>query len=166
MRRTIPWLTLVALLAACENATDPLGGILNGGGGAITPAQATGNWSFTVKKTTTLPCSSAPLADGQVITAHLDVLSDGTLSTTTSTWRNPISGAVDPLSGAVGLADGITSLTFAAPDVSSTAGMELRGTLTSAGAFTGGRLTDPAPGFSQVFGTGGCEYTATGVRTG
>jgi hypothetical protein len=42
--------------------------------------------------------------------------------------------------------------------------MELQGTMSAAGSFTG-TLTDPAAGFSQVFGTGGCEYTASGIKT-
>jgi hypothetical protein len=28
-----------------------------------------------------------------------------------------------------------------------------------------GTLRDPEPGFTQVFGTGGCEYTVSGIRT-
>jgi hypothetical protein len=163
VKRGVLWLTTILLLAACESSANPLEGVF-GGGGPITPAQATGNWSFTVQRTTTLPCTTAPLADGQVITAHLDVLSDGTVATTSS-WVKPVSGAVEPLTGSVTLTTGSTDLTFAAPDVSSTAAMELRGTMTSAGTVTGGTLTDPAPGFTQVFGTGGCEYTATGTKT-
>jgi hypothetical protein len=41
--------------------------------------------------------------------------------------------------------------------------MELRGTMTSVGTFTG-TLTDPAPGFSPMFSVGGCEYTASGTK--
>ena len=163
MKRTALWLAITVLFAACENSADPLGGFL-GGGGAITAAQATGNWSFTLQRTTTLPCSTAPLANGRVITAHLDVLSAGTLSSSTSIWQNPISGATQPLSGSVRLSDGITDLFFAAPAVRGDAVMELRGTMTSVGAFTG-TLTDPAPGFTQVFGTGGCEYSVSGNKT-
>jgi len=43
--------------------------------------------------------------------------------------------------------------------------MELTGTMSSGGTFTGGTLRDPAPGFFQVFGTDGCQYTATGLKT-
>lgn len=162
MRRTVLWLTIIVLFAACENSAGPLGGIL-GGGNAITPAQATGNWSFTIQRTTTFPACTNPLANGQVITAHTDVLSDGTAGSASS-WRNPTSGAVQPLSGVVRLSDAFLDLFFAAPAVRVTAQMELRGTMTSAGAFTG-TLTDPEPGFSQVFGTGGCEYSVTGTKT-
>ena len=162
MRRTVLWLTIIVLVAACENSAGPLGGIL-GGGNAITPAQATGNWSFTLQRTTTFPACTNPLANGQVITAHTDVLSDGTTGSTSS-WLNPISGAVQPLSGVVRLSDAFSDLFFAAPAVRVTAQMELRGTMRSAGAFTG-TLTDPAPGFSQVFGTGGCEYSVSGNKT-
>jgi hypothetical protein len=145
---------------ACENSTDPFDGIIIGGGGAITQAQAAGNWSFTLQRTTTLPCTTAPLANGTVITTHLDVLSDGTLSSSSS-WVNPGSGAVQSLSGQVRLSDGITGLTLTA---SGTGAMELQGTMTAAGTFAG-TLTDPAAGFSQVFGSGGCEYTASGIKT-
>ncbi len=165
MRRIVLCLTLMVLVAACENSTDPFGGIITGGGGAVTPAQATGNWSFTVQRTTGLPCTSA-LASGQVITAHLDVLSTGVLSAA-SFWANPVTGASQqPLSGAVTLSNGLTDITFSTPSASGTAAMELTGTLSAGGALTGGVLTDPAPGFFQVFGTDGCRYSVTGVKTG
>jgi hypothetical protein len=153
---------MIASIAACENTTDPLDGIIVGGGGAITQAQAAGNWSFTLQQTTTLPCTTSPLANGTTISTHLDVLSDGTLGPSTSTWVNPTTGAIQSLSGQVQLSNGITGITFAA---SGSGAMELQGTMTAAGTFTG-RLTDPAAGFSQVFGTGGCEYTASGIKTG
>jgi hypothetical protein len=84
---------------------------------------------------------------------------------TTSSWQNPISGVVQSLTGAVALTSGLSDLFFAAPGVSFNAQMELRGTMTALGVFTG-TLTDPEPGFSQVFGTGGCEYNVAGVKTG
>jgi hypothetical protein len=152
----------MVLLAACENSTDPLGGFLGGGGG-ITQAQANGNWSFTVRRTTTFPACTNPLADGSVVTARLDVLTDGTLATTSS-WLNPISGTVQALSGSVDLTNGASILHFAAPSVSGTAQMEITGTMTASGGLTG-TLRDPEPGFSQVFGTGGCEYSAGGIKT-
>jgi hypothetical protein len=43
--------------------------------------------------------------------------------------------------------------------------MELIGTLRAAGTFTG-TVVDPAAGLTPVFSGNGCEYTATGVRTG
>jgi hypothetical protein len=153
-------LTVLVLFAACENSADPLGGII-GGGGAITPTRVTGNWSFTLQRTTTLPCTSAPLANGTLITSRIDVRSDGTLLSTSS-WVNPLSGAVLPMSGQVRLTDAFADLFLAA---SGNGQMELRGTMTSVGGFTG-TLTDPAPGFAQVFGTGGCEYTVAGTKTG
>jgi hypothetical protein len=151
-------LTTIALFAACETSTDPLGGFL-GGGGAITQAQANGDWSFTLTRTTTLPCSTPALASGAVISAHLDVLSDGTL-TTASTWRNPISSVVEPLSGKVDLTNGSAPLLFA---VSANAAMEFVSTMTSSGSATG-TLTDPAAGLSPVFASDGCEYTVRGVK--
>lgn len=160
MRRSVLLLAMLVSTTACENSTDPFDGIIIGGGGAITQAQAAGNWSFTLQRTTTLPCTTAPLANGTVITTHLDVLSDGTLSSSSS-WVNPGSGAVQSLSGQVRLSDGITGLTLTA---SGTGAMELQGTMTAAGTFAG-TLTDPAAGFSQVFGSGGCEYTASGIKT-
>lgn len=159
MRRLLLCLTLVAV-TACEGTTDPFGGIITGGGGAITPAQASGNWSFALQRTATFPCTSA-LANGQVIVAHVDVLSDGSLNTT-STWLNPISSAVEPLDGAVTLTNGVVGFTFS---ISTSTAMELTGTMSSAGTFTGGTLRDPAPGFFQVFGTDGCQYSVTGVKT-
>jgi hypothetical protein len=164
VKRAVLWLTMMVLFAACENSADPLGGILGGGGGTLTAAQATGSWLFTVQRTTTLPCTSA-LTNGQQITAQLFVLSDGTVGSTSS-WLNPISFAVDPVSGVVSLSDGATDLTLTGPAVSGTAGMELRGTMTSSGRFTGGTLSDPAGSqFSQAFGSDGCAYTVTGQKT-
>ncbi|HEV2017373.1 MAG TPA: hypothetical protein VGQ98_03595 [Gemmatimonadaceae bacterium] len=162
MKRVVLCLTATVLLAACENSTDPLGGFL-GGGGALTQTQATGNWSFTVQRTTTFPACTNPLANGSAITAHLDVAGDGTLATT-STWLNPISVVVQPLSGSVDLTNGASTLHFAAPAVSGTAQMEILGTMRASGGLTG-TLRDPEPGFSQVFGTGGCEYSLSGIKT-
>ena len=160
MKRLVLCLTTMVLFAACENSTDPLGGFL-GGGGALTQAQATGNWSLTVQQTTTFPACANPLANGSVITAHLDVGSDGVLAGTSS-WLNPISTVVLPLTGSVNLTNGATDLHFAGGVAG--AQMELLGTMTASGTLTG-TLRDPEPGFTQVFGTGGCEYTVSGIRT-
>jgi hypothetical protein len=46
----------------------------------------------------------------------------------------------------------------------STSGMELRGTISAAGTFTG-TLTDPAPGLTPLFSVSGCEYLTTGTKT-
>jgi hypothetical protein len=147
---------------ACETSTDPLDGIIIGGGGAITPAQASGSWTFTLQRTTNFPCSGA-LASGQGIAAFLDVASDGTL-TGNSSWQNPISGVVDPLSGTVGLSNGALQLTFAANAASA---MELTsGTMTSGGTVTTATITDPSAGFSQVFGSDACQYSVSAVKTG
>jgi hypothetical protein len=163
VRRVVLCLSTISLFAACETSTDPLGGLLNGGG-ALTQAQATGNWSFSVQRTATFPACTNPLANGSVITAHLNALADGTLATSTSTWLNPISVVVQPLTGSVDLASGASTLHFAAPAVSASAQMELLGTMTRSGGLTG-TLRDPEPGFSQVFGTGGCEYSVSGIKT-
>lgn len=160
MRRLVLCLTTMVLLSACENSADTLGGIINSGG-ALTAAQATGNWSFTLSRTSTLACSPPALASGVVISSHLDVLSDGTVATTSS-WQNPISGVVEPLSGSVDLTNGATLLTFA---ISANAAMELvPGTMTSSGT-VGGTLTDPAAGLSPVFASDGCQYSVSGVKT-
>ena len=155
-------LILFVLAAACENSADKLIGIGGPSGGAVTQAQAAGDWSFTLRKTTTLPCSGGSLADGQVITAHLDVLSDGTVSASTSNWKNPPTTVVRPISGSVRLSDGFTNLILNASS-GSAAGMELRGTMTATSTFTG-TLTDPAPGSSPMFSVGGCEYTTSGTK--
>jgi hypothetical protein len=149
--------------AACETSADSLIGITGNGGGAITQTQAAGDWSFTVRKTTTLSCSGGSLADGQVLTAHMDVLSDGSLNGPTSSWQNPPTTIVRPLTGSVRLTDGFTDL-FLSSSSGSGSAMELRGTLTSNGTFSG-TLTDPAPGFSPMFSVGGCEYTTAGTKS-
>lgn len=160
MRRVFLCLTLAAV-TACESTTDPFGGIISGGGGAITAAQASGDWSFTVQRTTLFPCTSA-LANGQTIATHIDVLSDGSLNTT-STWLNPVApGVVESMAGAVTLSSGIADFTLS---INASTVMELTGTMSSGGTFTAGRLQDPDPGFSQVFGSDGCQYTVTGVKT-
>lgn len=158
MRRITLGLTLIVLTAACENTNDPfLFGI--GGSGGLSQTQATGNWSFTVHPTNALACASGSLADGQAVTTHLDVLTDGSLSTASS-WQSPLSTTVLSLSGSISLGSGVTDLFL-----SSSAGsaMELRGTMTSAGSFTG-TLTDPEAGFLPVFAA--CVYTTTGTKTG
>ena len=163
MRPIVRCLTLIALIGACENSADPLTGFGGGGGGAITQADAAGDWSFTVRKTTTFPCTGGSLTDGQILTAHIDALSDGTVTTATSSWQNPPTATVRPLSGLVRFSDGFTDLIFAAFSGSGS-GMELRGTITATGTFTG-TLTDPAPGLTPMFSAGGCEYSTSGTKT-
>ena len=160
MRRVVLCLITVMLFGACENSTDPFGGFL-GGGGALTQAQATGNWSLTVHPTTTLPACTNPLANGSLIATHLDVGTDGVL-TGSSSWLDPISSAVLVLTGSVNLSNGASDLHFAGGR--SGAQMELLGTVTASGGQTG-TLRDPEPGFTQVFGTGGCEYTVSGIKS-
>jgi hypothetical protein len=154
-------LTVAVLATACETSVDSLIGTGGNGGGAVTQAQATGNWSFTVRKTTTLPCTGGSLADGQILTAHLDVLTDGTVNGATSSWQNPPSGFF-PLSGLVRFSDGSTDLTFSAGTGTGSA-MELLGTISASNTFTG-TLTDPAPGFSPMFSAGGCQYSTAGTK--
>jgi hypothetical protein len=153
-------LLVIAVSAACENSTDPLLGFPGGGGGAVTPAQASGNWSMTLTRTTTLGCTGAVLANGSVLTLSLAIQGDGSAASS-STWRSPPSGAVLPLSGSVNLTDGATDLILTS---GGSTGMELRGTMSSTGTFTG-TITDPAPGFTPVYGTTGCEYSAPGSKT-
>lgn len=163
MRPITLTMTLLAIATGCENSKNPfLFGIGGGGGGAITQAQATGNWSFTVRKTTTLPCTGGSLADGSVLTAHLDVQTDGTLITSTSNWQNPPSTVVFPLRGAVALSTGAADLIFSGGGASGS-GMELRGTITPTGTFTG-TLTDPGAGLTPMFSAGGCEYSTSGTK--
>lgn len=160
MRSNLLCLTLLVSLAACETSSDPLIG--TGGGAGLTAAQATGSWTFTVTRTSALACTAGSLANGQALTARLDVLSDGTLVASTSFWQNPPTTLVRPLSGSIGLASGLTDLLMFA-SAGSTAAMELQGTMTAGGAFSG-TLSDPAAGFFQVFGA--CSYTVGGTKTG
>jgi len=152
-------LAVISVAAACENSADPLLGFPGGGGGAVTQAQASGTWNLTLTKTTTLACTGGALADGSLIPVNLSVQSDGTVATT-STWRSVTSGALLPVGGTVSFADGFTDLILS----SGGSGMELRGTMTSGGTFSG-TITDPAPGLTPVYGTGGCEYNASGSKS-
>jgi hypothetical protein len=162
VKRAVLFFCLMISTTACETSTDPLEGIIIGGGGAITPAQATGSWTFTLQRTNNFPCSGA-LASGQGIAAFVDVATDGTL-TGASSWQNPISGTVEPLSGTVGLSNGALRLTFGANAGSA---MELTsGTMTSSGTVTTATITDPSAGFSQVFGSDACQYSASAIKTG
>ena len=152
-------LAVIAVATACETSVDNLIGFPGGGGGAVTQAEASGDWSLTLRKTTTLACSGGSLADGQILVTHFSVQSDGTLAA--SSWQNPSTGAVLPASGRVTLSDGSTLILLSSSGGGS--GMELRGTLTPSATFTG-TLTDPAPGLSPIFSAGGCEYTASGTK--
>ncbi len=163
MRPIAVCLILFVSVAGCENSTDPFIGF-GGGGGGLTQAEATGNWSFTLHPSITPPCASGSLADGQVLTVHIDVLSDGSVATATSFWQNPPTTVVRPISAgsSVTLSSGFTDL-FLAASAGSPNEMELRGTMTSAGSFSG-TVTDPNAGKFPVFGA--CGYSATGTRTG
>ncbi|MBC7791874.1 MAG: hypothetical protein H7Z74_18155 [Anaerolineae bacterium] len=159
MRTTLFCLTLLLSVAACETSTDPFIGF--SGTGALTQAQATGDWSFTVQQSGPLACTSGSLANGQVLTTHLDVLSAGTLAPATSFWQNLSTAPQRPLSGSVNLATGATLLLMTSSAGSSSA-MELRGTMTATGSFSG-TLTDPEAGSFEVFSA--CAYTTTGNKT-
>jgi hypothetical protein len=156
-------LTLLVLTAACETSTDPtLIGIGGGVGGPVTQAEATGNWSFTVNKTSTFPCTGGALQDGTVLTAHLDVDSNGRLNTSASFWQSPPTAVVFPLSGSVSLSLGTTDLVLSSANGSQSA-MELIGNMTATGSFSG-TLHDPGAGFSPVFSAGFCDYAANGTK--
>ena len=158
IRAVITCFAVISVAAACETSTDTLIGFPGGGGGAVTQSQASGTWSLTLTKTTTLACAGGALADGSVVAVNLTVQSDGSAATTSS-WRSPSSGALLPLSGTVQFSSGVTDLILSSGG--STA-MELRGTITSGGTFSG-TITDPAPGFTPVYGTG-CEYNSPGSK--
>lgn len=161
LRTIVIYLALLGSTAACETSVDPLIGT-GGGGGALTATEATGSWSLRLQRNSNFPCTGA-VASGQVITAHLDVLSDGTVASTSS-WQDPISGAVNSLAGSINLGNGAIDLTFGAGVGRA---MELfPGTMSAAGTIAGATMTDPGAGFSQVFGSDGCQYTVTGSKTG
>ena len=160
--------SLVALLAACETSTEP--SFATGGGTlppvlALTPAQASGTWSFTLRRTSNgFDCPNGGLLDGHLGGKDLAVGSDGVLSVN-GVWQNPPSTLVRPLSGQVRLSDGLTDILFRAGGTNASAAMRLQGSMTSTGTFTG-TMTDPAPGFNPVFSIAGCFYNVTGTRTG
>src|SRR5688572_28493808 len=95
----------MVLFTGCEASTDPLDGVGGGPppGGAITQAQASGDWVFTLDRTNTTACSPGSLPDNQLIVAHLDVISNGTntgsLLGTTSGWRPSPSTTLRGLDG-------------------------------------------------------------------
>ena len=159
IRVVVSCLAVIAVAGACETSTDTLIGFPGGGGGADTQAEASGTWSLTLTQTTTLACTGGALANGSIIPVNLVVQSDGTAATS-STWRSATSGTLLPLSGTVRFTDGFTDLIL----MSGSSGMEMRGTITSNGTFSG-TITDPAPGLTPVYGTGGCEYNSPGTRS-
>lgn len=154
-------LTLLVLTTGCETSTDPFLFGIGGGGGTITQAQATGDWSFTVTLINSVGCTRGSLADGSVLTAHLDVGTDGTVNSSTSSWRSP-SAVVFPISGTVTLGTGHTDLHLSGGSGTQT-GMELIGTTSATSTFAGA-LTDPDPGLFPMFGTGVCQYTTVGTK--
>ena len=166
MKRILYAATFTALLAGCEASTDPIDGVGGGGpgGGAVTQAQASGNWSFTLRRTNTLTCTGGSLPDNQIMLAHFDVTNTGTLSTATSTWQASPPGTVRALAGTLSFSTGLADLTLFPSATNTSTAMELRGTVTAAGTFSG-TLTDPAPGFTPVYSGNGCAYTATGLKT-
>lgn len=165
MKRIALGIALVAVVTGCEASTDPIDGVGNNGpdGGAVTQAQATGDWTFTLQRTATLACGTGSLPSNQPIFAHLDVLTNGTLTTSTSLWQTSLAAPVRPLAGTLRFTDGFANLTLFASSTNTSSGMELRGTITSTGTFNG-TATDPAPGLNPVFSSTGCAYTATGVK--
>jgi hypothetical protein len=155
---------LAAVVTACEGSTDPIPGVGGPpGGGAITQAQASGTWTLTLTRTTTLACTGASLPNNQVIFVNLNVLSTG-IASGSSSWQLSGSTNFRPLAGAVTLSSGLTNLTLFSSAANTSSGMELIGTLTAAGTVTGD-LRDPDPGLTPVFSTSGCQYTVIGNKT-
>jgi hypothetical protein len=154
---------LAALVMGCELSTDPLPGVGGPpGGGAITQAQASGDWTLTLTRTTTLACTGGSLPSNQVILVDLSVLSTGAASA--STWQLASSTTIRPLVGTVTLSSGLVNFTLFASAANTSSGMELTGTMTSGGGFDG-TLRDPEPNRTPVFSATGCEYDVDGVKT-
>jgi len=160
LRPLILSIAILAAAAGCETSTDPIIGE-GGGGGALTTADVNGNWTLTLQRTSAFACTGG-LASGSTISARIEVLANGQL-TTPSNWQNPSTGGIQTLSGTVNMATGALDLVFGA--AVSTAMELFPGTLNASGTITGGTMTDPAAGFSQVYGSGGCQYTVTGSKT-
>ena len=153
MRSIVLCLALLASVAACESTTDPFIGF---GGTGATAGQVSGNWTFTLHQT---GCPSGSLPDGQTLTAHFDVLADGTITSSTSTWTaGTASGSI---SGSVNLNSGVTTPPLALTATTGSA-MELAGTFGSTGSFSG-TLGDPRAGSFPVFSS--CNYTTTATKT-
>jgi len=163
VRPTAIVLTLLVLTAACETSTEPgFFGIGGGGGTPVTAAEATGNWSLTLRRTTVV-CNGGFLADLTVITAHLDVLADGTVNGATSTWQtSSTTTIVFPVTGRVTLSTGDTKLILTGGN-GTQKGMELRGGVTASGTFSG-TLQDPAAGLFPIFSGQECNYSAAGTK--
>ena len=161
MRRIALCLILLASTSACETSTDPFIGF-NGGTG-ISQTEAAGNWSFTVHPSITPACPAGSLINGTTLIVHLDVLSDGSVASATSSWQNPPTTTVRPISAgsSVTLSTGFTDL-FLAGSAGSGSEMEMRGTMNAAGSFSG-TVSDPNPGRFPVFAV--CTYSTTGVKT-
>ena len=154
-------LTLLVLTAACETSTDPFFGTGGGAGSPVTAAEVSGNWSFTVNHNTTFPCTGGSIPDGTVLTATVNVLTDGTVNGASSFWRTPATSNF-PLSGSVSLSIGVADL-FLSGGNGTGSSMELIGTMSPTGSFTG-TLHDPAAGFSPIFSASGCDYAAAGTK--
>ena len=157
MRHTLLCLFLIVSAAACETSTDPFTGFEGTGG--LSQTQAAGDWTFTVHPGPL--CGTGSLANNTQLTTHLDVLVSGSLAPATSFWQNPPATVLRPLSGAVTLTSGNVLLTLGGSSGSSSA-MELQGTMTAAGSFSG-TLRDPSPASQPVFSV--CNYTTTGNKT-
>jgi hypothetical protein len=152
---------LVVLITGCEATTDPIDGVGGDGPGtgAVTAAQVSGDWTFLLDRTTAT-CPTGSLPDNQVLLAHLDVLSGGTLTTVTSSWQaSP--GVNRGLDGGVSFTNGFATLVLRGSGANTA--MELRGTFTDDGDFAG-TLSDPRAGSFPVFSSGSCAYAVTGVK--
>lgn len=157
MRQTLFCLFLLVSAAACETSTDPFIGFEGTGG--LSQTQAAGDWTFTVHPGSL--CGTGSLPDNTQLTAHLDVQVSGALAPATSFWQNPPTNVLRPLSGSITLTSGNVLLLLGGSS-GSIAEMELQGTMTAAGSFSG-TLRDPTPGSQPVFSV--CNYTTTGNKT-
>lgn len=155
------WVVAAVAVIGCGFSSDLAGLGQTGQKLAITPAQAGGTWNFTLIRDVTA-CSGGGAPNGSVVVARFEFAQDGTIVEGGSFWRVAASTAMRPITGSVRLSDATLDLRLIG-DVAE-AGSRLTGLMDKAGTFTG-RIADPAPGLTPVFGATPCDYTVTGTKS-
>ncbi len=160
LRRAV-CVSLIALTAMACGVSEDLLRAKPGPPVVVTPAQASGVWTFTLTSVSGV-CAGGGLPAGSTFQATLNFGPDGKIVTEGSFWKRTSTSPPGQLTGSLQVTTGLTDLTFLGSTAA--AGAQLTGMLTASGSFTG-QLKDPASGLSSLFTGAPCQYNATGVRT-
>lgn len=141
----------VALVTACSDSAGP--------NDSLQASAISGTWIIPLTKTPNCSSNGSP----NVVTVYLQLQVDKNGNGTGSLFGFGPTQVSRPVIGSVVLSTGAVDFLLKSPD--GTAASHLYGTINSQITFSG-TFVDPASGYKQQITIVGCEYSATGSKTG